>query len=89
MTKKARELLEQALTLAPDERLELARQIEESVEGSDNALKLSPEWREEIGRRVKRVVSGRAEGVSGDEAIAIVRRRLQEHRTARGKKTSR
>ena len=89
MTKKAQALLEQALTLAPTERLKLARQIEESVEGSGDALELSPEWCEEIDRRLDRVLSGKVKGIPADEVLASVRRGLKERRAARGKKTPR
>jgi putative addiction module component (TIGR02574 family) len=89
MTKKAQALLAQALTLAPDERLKLGRQIEESVEGSDESLELSPEWCEEIDRRIARVASGKAKGMSGEDAIASVRRALNDQRATRGKKPSR
>jgi putative addiction module component (TIGR02574 family) len=89
MTKKAKAILEQALKLSPAERLRVAQQIEESVEEADDVTDLSPEWRHELRRRLERVVTGKTKGVSGDEALAIVRRALKEQQAARGKKTSR
>jgi putative addiction module component (TIGR02574 family) len=85
MTKKAQALLEEALKLSPDERRELARQIEESVDGPGDALALSPEWCAEIDRRLDRVLSGKAKGIPAAEALAEVRRSLEERPAARGK----
>jgi Putative addiction module component len=59
MTNAARELLERALLLNPNERIRLARDLLESVE-SDDVGEFSAEWIAEIEERVDRVVAGDA-----------------------------
>lgn len=52
--------MEQALTLAPAERAQLAYEILETVEPDDEKSDgLTQEWREEIARRVDRVLAGK------------------------------
>ena len=59
MTDAAREILERALQLSSDDRIRLAHDLLESVDGDDLG-ELSQDWIEEIGRRVDRVVAGKA-----------------------------
>lgn len=77
MTNDARELLERALALAPDERIRLAHDLLQSV---DDVGDLSTEWIEEIAHRVDRVVAGEA---GPDEDWRVVLDRIRGRRTDR------
>jgi len=89
MTKKAKALLAEALKLPAKQRLELARKLEESVEGQDDAFELSPEWEREIERRIEGIVSGKTKGIPLEEMMAELRRELEKDRRDRGKATPR
>ena len=73
MTKKARNLLEQALKLPEAERTKLACEILESVDGNDaEGDGLTEEWREEIARRVDRILAGKG-GADEDWRVVLDR----------------
>ena len=82
MTDKARALLEQALKLAPAERVKLANELWDSVDLADEAVEfeLSPEWREAIERRVQGILSGKTKGIPASEAVALLRREREDFR---------
>jgi len=65
MTGRARKLLDDAMTLSDDERLELAEQLLSS-------LPADTEWLDELERRARRALADPA----GGEAWDIVERRL-------------
>ncbi len=77
MTNAARELLERALLLDPDERIRLAHDLLESVEG-DEVGEFSAEWITEIEQRVSRVVAGSA---GPDEDWRVVLDRIRRRGT--------
>jgi len=70
------ELLKHALQLPPDDRLALASELLESVEGPE-----SPEWADawaaELDRRVRDLDEGRVEGVPWTEVKAKMAARLR------------
>jgi putative addiction module component (TIGR02574 family) len=70
------ELLQHALQLAPDDRLALASELLESVEGPEE-----PEWAEawaaELDRRVRELDEGRVQGVPWSEVKAKMEARLR------------
>ena len=66
---------EEAMSLPEHERLQLARELEESVEA--DALGLHPEWHEEIEQRVTAIRSGTSTGKPAAQAIDEIRARLQ------------
>ena len=65
MTNRARQLLEDALTLSDDERLEVAEQLMSS-------LPADAEWLAELERRARRALAD----PNGGEAWDVVQRRL-------------
>jgi putative addiction module component (TIGR02574 family) len=65
MTNRARQLLEDALTLSDDERLEFAEQLMSS-------LPADAEWLAELERRARRALAD----PNGGEAWDVVQRRL-------------
>ena len=65
MTERARKLLEDAMSLSDDERLDLAEQLMSS-------LPADPEWMAELERRARRALAD----PSGGEAWDVVERRL-------------
>jgi len=73
VTETARELLERALQLSPDERLRLARGLLDSVEGDDLG-DFSQEWLDELAQRVDGVLAGEA-GPDEDSRVVIDRLR--------------
>jgi putative addiction module component (TIGR02574 family) len=68
-------LRQEAMKLPEPERLQLAREIEESVEADEDAL--HPEWHDEIERRVMAIRAGESTGKPATQAIADIRARLQ------------
>ncbi|HEV7486044.1 MAG TPA: addiction module protein [Thermoanaerobaculia bacterium] len=74
---------DQAMTLTPEERGQLAEELLDSVE-SDKGIEWDDEYAAEIRRRVAEVRAGTAKMVSADEAIAAARRAIDDvRRTAR------
>ena len=74
MTSRARELLDEALTLAPDERADVAAGLLESLgePASDNRPETAETWAAEVERRARRVLSGQSAG----EPCEVVRARV-------------
>lgn len=78
MSGKGQRLLEEALTLPPTERADLAATLLDSLdEGGDEGVEKA--WAEEIQRRVEDVESGRVKPIPWSEA----RERLLQLRNAR------
>jgi putative addiction module component (TIGR02574 family) len=69
-------LREEAMKLPEPERLQLARELEESVIESDD-VRLHPEWHDEIERRVMGIKAGESSGKPAAEAIADISAKLQ------------
>ena len=67
MSGKAQKILEEALTLPPAERADLAASLLDSLdEGPDDAVEEA--WAEEIKRRIEDVESGRVKTIPWSEA---------------------
>jgi len=74
----AEQLLEQALDLPKEQRLRLADQLIDSVEGDDSApIELDPELREELVRRLKTIEDGTAVLLDGDEVMRELRAKYE------------
>jgi putative addiction module component (TIGR02574 family) len=77
---EARELLDEALKLKPEDRASIAAQLLESLEGApEEAAAVEAAWALEIERRARRVLAGGSAGASRDE----VRRRAEASLTRR------
>ncbi len=80
MTGRARELLDEALTLVPEERAAVAAQLLASL--GERPAAGRPEtreaWAAEIERRARRVLSGQSSGEPWDAVRGRVARRLSE-----------
>jgi putative addiction module component (TIGR02574 family) len=72
MTKRANDLLEEALRLPDEERFEFARRLQESVEVPAD-LDLGPEWSAEIARRIWEHENGIAKTIPWEEALRMIR----------------
>jgi putative addiction module component (TIGR02574 family) len=60
-----KDLLDDAMKLPPDERLELAEKLFDSVEGEAGAEQM---WAEEISRRIAAIDSGKIKLIPWEEA---------------------
>ena len=69
-------LRQEAMKLPEPERLQLARELEESVVDNDDDVALHPEWRDEIERRVMAIRAGESSGRPAAQAIADIRVRF-------------
>ena len=80
MTSKARELLDEALTLVPAERADMATELLASLGGpaGNDRPETAEAWAAEIERRARRAVSGRSSGEPWEVVRARVARRLAE-----------
>lgn len=80
MTERARELLDEALTLVPEERADVAAQLLASL--GEPLAAGRPEtreaWAAEIERRARRVLSGQSSGEPWDAVRGRVAQRLSE-----------
>ena len=76
----AEEILEHALSLPKDQRLRLADELLESVDGDEelgSTVNLDPELRQELVRRLKRIQDGTAVLLDGDEVMAALRAKFE------------
>ncbi len=69
MTSAARDILQAALALPPEER----EQLVEVLSGSLEPVSLSPQWREEIDRRLQRIERGDAQFHDADAHLQSLR----------------
>jgi putative addiction module component (TIGR02574 family) len=72
----AEQLLQQALELPKEQRLRLADQLLDSVEG-DGHLELDTELRDELVRRLKMIEDGTAVLLDGDEVMRELRTKYE------------
>ena len=81
MTSRARALLDEALTLVPDERADVAAGLLASLDEppSDSRPETAEAWAAEIERRARRVLSGQSEG----EPWEVVRARVVQSLSGR------
>ena len=70
MTSRLESVAAEALTLAPEDRLQLADRLIASVFPDKD---VEDAWAEEVGRRVQEIESGRAQLILADDAIARAR----------------
>jgi putative addiction module component (TIGR02574 family) len=78
MSLGAKDVLEAALKLNPEERERLADALRDSLEHGDDDSSVERAWEEEIERRCKEVDDGRAEIVAWDDVKAEIAKRLRE-----------
>ena len=79
MTSRARELLDEALTLVPAERADMATELLASLGGpTDDGPETAEAWTAEIERRARRVLSGQSSGKPWEAVRARVAGRLSE-----------
>jgi putative addiction module component (TIGR02574 family) len=79
MSQTYEEARNKAMALNPEERGHLAEELLDSVE-SDEGIQWDDEYAAEIERRVAEVRAGTAKTIDSDEAIANVRRLLNDAR---------
>jgi putative addiction module component (TIGR02574 family) len=79
MSRTFEEVRNEAMALPPEERGNLGEELLDSVE-SENDIDWDDEYAAEIQRRVAEIDAGTAETVDSDEAIANVRRLLNDAR---------
>ena len=70
------QIREQAMKLPEQLRLQLAHELQASVD-DDEVITLHPAWREEIERRVAVIRAGKSTGKPAAEAMADIRAKLQ------------
>ena len=78
MSAAAKEIIEAALKLDPDDREQIADALWDSLDHGDDEASVEKAWEEEIARRSKEIDEGRAEFVSWEEVKAEIARRLGE-----------
>ena len=69
------QLTTDALSLSPEERIQLAERLWESVDPSDD-VPLSEAWMTEIQRRRQEIMDGTVETIPAEEFFAEMRRRF-------------
>ena len=74
MTAAAKKILEDALALTDDERMELMAALSDSFEPQQTEL--SPKWKSEIEDRIGQLERGEVEPVEWDQAEAKIRATL-------------
>ena len=80
MTSRAQDLLDEALTLAPAERADMATELLASLGGpsGNDGPETAEAWTAEIERRARRVLSGQSSGEPWEVVRTRVARRLSE-----------
>jgi putative addiction module component (TIGR02574 family) len=75
----AEQVLEQALQLPKEQRLRLADELWDSVDGEEGqgSVELDPELREELVRRLKKIEDGSAVLQDGDEVMRGLRAKYE------------
>ncbi len=76
MTNTAKKVLEEALALTDDERVELMSVLSDSFEPP--ATELSPEWKAELEDRIGQLERGEVEPVEWDQLEAKIRATLAQ-----------
>ena len=74
VTAAAKKILDEALSLSDDERMELMAALSDSFEPP--ATQLSPEWRAEIADRIGQIERGEVEPVAWEQVEARIRATL-------------
>jgi putative addiction module component (TIGR02574 family) len=81
MTDAANTLLQQALGLSPEDRIEVAEQLYQSF--GDDLLPDDPEFHAELNRRLESIENGSAVLIPWKEAREEIRAELERRRAAR------
>jgi putative addiction module component (TIGR02574 family) len=81
MTRKAEDLLEQALSLPAEDRADLAASLLESLDGAADP-DVEAAWAEEVERRIRDVESGKVKLIPWSEARRRLRQTLNARRRA-------
>lgn len=76
MTAGAKKVLEEALSLPDEERMELVAALSDSFEPPPTEL--SPEWKAEIEDRIGQIERGEVEPIAWDQAEAKIRATLAQ-----------
>lgn len=75
------QIVEQALTLTPEDRAYVADKLEESLTAGGFATpEIAAAWAEEVERRIADYDRGEVNAAGADEAIDRMRKHLAEHR---------
>jgi putative addiction module component (TIGR02574 family) len=75
MSTQAEQILQSALSLSPDERVEIAESLILSLD-EERVADIEAAWAEEIKRRIESIDKGQAKMIPWDEAIRAMRERL-------------
>jgi putative addiction module component (TIGR02574 family) len=76
------EIAQQALSLAPEDRVYLADVLEQSLaSGSFATAELEAAWSAEIDRRIEAYDRGEVQAVDFETALARIRQHLADHRS--------
>lgn len=78
MSVNAKEVLDFALKLGPEEREQIADALWDSLEHGDDEASVEKAWGDEIARRCKEIDEGRAELVEWADVKARIAKRLGE-----------
>ncbi|MEP6655524.1 MAG: addiction module protein [Myxococcales bacterium] len=78
MSAAAKEIIEAALKLDPQERELIADALWDSLEHGDDEVSVEKAWDDEVARRAKELDEGRAELVDWDDVKAKIAHRLGE-----------
>lgn len=80
MTSRAQAVLREALTLAVDERADLAAELLASLDGPDveDPVAVEEAWAKEIERRARRVMTGEPQGIPWEEVRASAEAALRK-----------
>ena len=84
MSAAAKEIIEAALKLDPEEREQIADALWDSLDHGDDEASVEKAWDEEIARRNKQIDEGGAELVEWNDVKAAIARRLGERSADRG-----
>lgn len=75
MSTQAEQILQSALSLPPDERVEIAETLILSLD-DERAAEIEAAWAEEIKRRLESIDRGQARFIPADEVMRSMRERL-------------
>jgi putative addiction module component (TIGR02574 family) len=75
MNTQAEQILQSALTLPADDRVEIAESLLQSLD-EDTAAEIEASWTEEIRRRIESIDKGEAKMIPADEVMREMRERL-------------
>lgn len=78
MTEAANKILQEALRLPTNERMDLMAALSDSLDAPE--AELSPEWKAEVENRIAQVERGEVELVPWEQVEATIRKTLDRHR---------